>query len=169
MYYLPYIPTRATPFVVYSACMTLGANPPTISTFTYIGISKDGGQFATCVNAAVFITTDTGDATITRSKWYLQLTASEMDASNIIIAARDSGTAASNCCVILQTVTQQVSAVPAATASIYDKAVANYQYLHHKRTVTSTRETLYAYDGTTVVGTGTLSDDGTTFTKGAPA
>lgn len=63
----------------------------------------------------------------------------------------------------------QLAAIPAATGAIGLQVLAMWQYFFHKRTITATTELMKKADGTTTVGTSTLSDDGTTKTHGAVA
>jgi len=71
---------------------------------------------------------------------------------------------------VLQTDTfAELSAPPAATSSLKDKITWVFQWLRNKSTQTSTQRKLYADDGSTVVSTETVSDDGTTYTKGEQA
>jgi len=58
----------------------------------------------------------------------------------------------------------ELTVVPTVASTIQEKIEFIYQYLALKRTATSTVETLYNNSGT-ALGTSTLSDDGTTFTK----
>jgi len=60
----------------------------------------------------------------------------------------------------------ELGAVPAATASFADKLTWVFMLSRNKLTQTATTQTVYADDGTTSVATSTVSDDGTTFTKG---
>ena len=55
---------------------------------------------------------------------------------------------------------------PAATASLKDKIGYLYKAFRNKITQTSTALTIYADDGTTADQAATVSDDGTTFTRG---
>lgn len=63
-------------------------------------------------------------------------------------------------------VNSELSAVPAATASILSMIKWMFMLMRNKRTQTSTTELVKANDGSTTVGTATKSDDGTTFTRG---
>ena len=63
----------------------------------------------------------------------------------------------------------ELAAVPAANAPIVDKLNFIFMMLRNKITQTSTTKLLKADDGTTTVGTSTVSDDGTTFTQGEMA
>lgn len=56
--------------------------------------------------------------------------------------------------------------VPAATASLRKKIGWMFMWFRNKVTQTGTTSTLFADDGTTPVGTHTVSDDATTFTSG---
>lgn len=60
----------------------------------------------------------------------------------------------------------ELAAVPAATSSLKDKLTYLFMTARNKVTQTSTTRLLKADDGTTTVATETVSDDGTTFTKG---
>jgi hypothetical protein len=60
----------------------------------------------------------------------------------------------------------ELSAPPAATSSLKDKLVWLFMWARNKATATATERKLYADDTTTVVSTETITDDGTTFTKG---
>jgi len=59
----------------------------------------------------------------------------------------------------------ELETVPGSDSTLQEKLEFIFQYLAGKRTATSTLETMYKEDGTTAIGTATLSDDGTTFTK----
>lgn len=58
----------------------------------------------------------------------------------------------------------ELESVPSAGGTIQEKIEFIFQYLASKRTATSTLETMYKENGS-ALGTATLSDDGTTFTK----
>jgi hypothetical protein len=60
----------------------------------------------------------------------------------------------------------ELSAPPAATSSLKDKLVWLFMWARNKATATATERKLYADDTTTIVSTETITDDGTTFTKG---
>jgi hypothetical protein len=60
----------------------------------------------------------------------------------------------------------ELSAPPAATSSLKDKLVWLFMWARNKATATSSQRKLYADDTTTIVSTETITDDGTTFTKG---
>ena len=60
----------------------------------------------------------------------------------------------------------ELSALPGASPTILQLIQFLYQSIRFKETVTATTKTIYKDDGTTTLGTSTLSDDGTTFTRG---
>ena len=60
----------------------------------------------------------------------------------------------------------ELGSPPAATSSLKDKLVWLFMWARNKATATSSQRKLYADDVTTVVSTETITDDGTTFTKG---
>lgn len=60
----------------------------------------------------------------------------------------------------------ELSSVPSTTGSLRQKINFLFEYFRNKRTVTSSQETLLKEDATTTLGTSTIADDGTTFTKG---
>lgn len=59
-----------------------------------------------------------------------------------------------------------LSAVPGATASVFAGLNFMYMMTRNKLTQTATTQTLFKDDSATAVGTATVSDDGTTFTRG---
>lgn len=60
----------------------------------------------------------------------------------------------------------ELSSVPTTTGTLRQKIGLLFEYFRNKRTITSTTETLYKEDASTSLGTSTVTDDGTTFTKG---
>ena len=58
----------------------------------------------------------------------------------------------------------ELSAVPNVDATLAQQIQFLYQYFRNKKTVSGTQEKMYMEDGS-LVGTATLGDDGTTFTK----
>jgi hypothetical protein len=60
----------------------------------------------------------------------------------------------------------ELASPPAATSSLKDKLVWLFMWARNKATATATERKLYADDTTTIVSTETITDDGTTFTKG---
>ena len=63
----------------------------------------------------------------------------------------------------------ELTSPPAATSSLKDKLTWLFMYARNKVTQTATQRKVYLDDGTTVAGTSTTSDNGTTFTKGEDA
>jgi hypothetical protein len=66
----------------------------------------------------------------------------------------------------LDTAGTELSAVPTTTGTLRQKINYVFQYFRNRKTVTSSTETLFKEDASTSLGTATLADDGTTFTKG---
>lgn len=66
----------------------------------------------------------------------------------------------------VDTYASDLTAPPAATSTILAKLSWLFMLGRNKRTSTSTQEKLYKDDATTVAGTSTVSDDGTTATRG---
>lgn len=60
----------------------------------------------------------------------------------------------------------ELAAVPTTTSSLRTQLQFIFQYFRNKRTATEDTETLFKEDASTSLGTATLSDDGTTRTKG---
>lgn len=160
--YLPFNPIKGQAFRLYVNNMMVssssGVAVPTIASLTYT-ISKDAGAFASTTNAAV---------TITNSKGYIDLTSTEMTADVIIVSwVYGSGATTYSDSVIIYTQKAELASAPTLNSPISEKITAIFQYLFFKRTVTSSQEKTFISDGSTVLGTATLSDDGTTFTKGS--
>lgn len=59
----------------------------------------------------------------------------------------------------------ELEAIPSTGATWIEKLEFLFQYLALKRDATSTLETMYKDDGSTVLGISPLSDDGSKFTK----
>ena len=166
--YLPFRPIKGQQFTLYMPMAEL-TNPPNITSYTYLGVSKDGGQFTETTNAATFISTDSSDTITTRGRAYVVLTSTEMNADVLIVVANNSGSANQNSNVVIYTTVSELAAVPTLNSSISDKITAIFQYLFFKRTVTTSVETLYKSDSSTALATLALSDNGTTFTKAISA
>jgi hypothetical protein len=60
----------------------------------------------------------------------------------------------------------ELASIPTTTSPLRQQVQFVFQLFRNKRTVTVDTETLYKEDGSTVLGTSTISDDGTTFTHG---
>lgn len=100
----------------------------------------------------IIAATDAISASITALN---NLSAAEINAELVDVLRTDAGT--------------ELSAVPATTATLQEKIDFLFQYFRNKRTVTATTETLFKEDATTELGSATVSDDGSTFTKGEMA
>lgn len=60
----------------------------------------------------------------------------------------------------------ELTNIPTTTGTLRQKINFLFQYFRNKKTITTTTETLFKEDTSTVLGTSTISDDGTIFTKG---
>lgn len=128
-------------------------------------VSKDGAQMVTASNAPVHITAE--DTTVqNRGRWYIDLTATEMDADVVLLASSCSTSNTLSITIIIYTIADELAAAPTIATTIEQKIQAIFQYFFLKRTCTASAETLYKSDSSTANGTNTLSDDGTTVTKG---
>lgn len=58
----------------------------------------------------------------------------------------------------------ELSTIPDVDATLAEQIQFLYQYFRNKRTVSNTQEKMYMEDGS-LIGTSTLGDDGTTFTR----
>ena len=95
--------------------------------------------------------------------------ASAMFADNYITAINNLSTAQVNAEVVDALATDtyaEPTTVPAATSSLSDKIAYLFTRLRNKREQTSSAETIYQDDGSTVLATASKADDNTTFTKG---
>lgn len=166
--YLPFKPIKGQPFRLSFTYSMVTGTSFYFTSIEYSGISKDGGQFTETANAPVYIVGDDTSPTVTALVPYIDLTAAEMNADVIVVLCKKTANAAF---VVFTIYTQpaELSAAPTLNSSLTDKITAIFQYLFFKRTVTATQEKLYKSDGSTVLGTGTLSDDATTFSKGQPS
>lgn len=68
--------------------------------------------------------------------------------------------------VLTSEVFAELSAIPGASSTILERISLLFTLARNKMTQTSTLQTLFADDGTTAIGTASVSDNGTTFTKG---
>ena len=166
--YLPFRPIKGQQFTLYFSSIGIDYNAQERARLFVISqssitwtISKDGGSFATPSNSVTEITTGHNS---------LVLTATEMAADVIILQGNFStGTVAPDSCamsVIIYTTLAELGAAPTLNSSIADKVTAIFQYLFFKRTVTATAEALFKDDTSTTLATNTISDNGTTVTKG---
>lgn len=127
--------------------------------------SQDGGSFADCTNEA---------SEIDSTGWYsLTLTAAELNYSTIAIRVQSSTDGIMPLAFMATTFTEplddantELAAIPTTTGSLRAMIQGLYQYFRNKREETAGVETLYKEDAATPLGTRTLADDGTTFTRG---
>jgi len=59
----------------------------------------------------------------------------------------------------------ELATVPTTTGTLRQMIQFLFQYFRNRKTVTATTETLFKEDASTSLGTATVSDDGTTFSK----
>lgn len=155
--YVNHYPVRNQAYRLYFCAVNPGSSDAFVSIGTNtISVSKDGSALVTATNAGVGL--DTG-------LFYVDLTATEMDA-DIVCVTFNGDTSRNDQTFVIKTIPGELSSIPTSTSDLFSRIVAIFQYLFFKRTVTATQEKLIKSDGSTVLGTGTLSDDGTTFTKG---
>ncbi len=124
-------------------------------------ISKDGAAFADCTNEATQIATSSGI-------YYLDLTNTEMNADTVAIIVK-SAEGLTTPLVIYPMDIQELSAVPGFSdgSTGLEEILSWILALNrNKITQTATTTTLKKDDGTTNLSTSTVSDDGTTFTRG---
>ena len=168
MIYLPFKPIKGQEFTLYfDGSFSSTSAPAADWTAIVFYISKDGGTFTECTNAGNNITHDSSNTAGTRGRGYIVLTATEMDAGVVLVDILSGGSNSLINTIVIHTTVSELAASPTLNSSIADKITAIFQYLFFKRTVTATTETLKKSDGTTTLGTSTVSDDGTTFTHGA--
>jgi hypothetical protein len=67
---------------------------------------------------------------------------------------------------LLTSAQAEPAGVPAANATPMQKWAFMFASIRNRRTTTSTQDKIYADDASTVIATGALSDDGTTFERG---
>lgn len=60
----------------------------------------------------------------------------------------------------------ELASIPTTTGTLRQQIQYLFTYFRNKKTITSTTETLFKEDASTPLGTATLADNGTTFTKG---
>lgn len=86
------------------------------STFDYVGLSKDGGTFDACTNNPVEVAYDTGDGGGGARSWgryYIDLTAAEMNADFIIFGWSDNVSTGKRGSIFIKTTTIDEEAIPA--------------------------------------------------------
>jgi hypothetical protein len=126
-------------------------------------VSKDGGTFADCTNEATEIATGSG-------VYFLDLTATEMNADTVAIIVKTTTSGAKTTTLVCYPYTiAELSAAPAFGAggmSVEDALSWLVAQQRNKVTQTSTTTTLFKDDGSTTESTSTITDDGTTLTRG---
>jgi len=125
-----------------TACAT-----PTVSGVPEVDITH--------INGSVASGSGTPDVNVASISSGVDLTASMKSSINIEVLD-----------VLATDVFAELGSVPAASSSLKDKIAFLFMLARNKITQTSTTQLLKADDGSTTVGTATVSDDGTTFTKG---
>jgi hypothetical protein len=131
-------------------------------------VSKDKGNFADCSDEWTEIQT-TGIGAIT-------LTAGEMNCDLVIVKTTSSTVGVNFPLIVIHPYVDvmdiantELAAVPAATAGLRAMIQFICEKLIHKMTMNKDTgvETVFKANGSSSLGTGTHSDDGTTVTKGA--
>lgn len=160
---------RRAPF--YAVDATDGKTPETGVTFSgaEIKVSKNGGAESNFAGS----TTE-----LAGGLYYYEFTEGELDTAGFITARfNKSGVAPFvifaqvngikyGVDAALDASNTELSAIPSTTGTLRTFLQFVFQYFRNKRTVTTTVETLFKEDASTSLGTATVSDDGTTFTKG---
>lgn len=127
------------------------------STLAGGGYAGSVGQLITTnLNATVTSRQPSGNVTV----------ASNLDKTGYELTNADHVNIIANVDSALDAAGSELSAVPSTTGSLRQKINFLFEYFRNKRTVTSSQETLLKEDASTTLGTSTITDDGTTFTKG---
>jgi hypothetical protein len=150
--YIPFYPIRGQQFTVFGNLSPWGSYT-NYATPSSVYVSKDSGSLTECTNALV---TMGSNAAVT-------LTADEMDADVVLVEFRGGSYKG---VTVLYTQKSELASAPSINSSIAEKITAIFQYLFGKREVTASSMKVYKDDGTTELCSTTLSDDGTTVTKG---
>lgn len=123
-------------------------------------VSKDAGTFADCTNEATEIATSSG-------VYYLDLTATEMNADTVAIVVKTSSTGAVPTVLVLYPVSITEPSGPPAWPATVEGALGWLVALgRNKMTQTSTTTTLRNDADSATIATSAVSDDGTTYTRG---
>jgi len=126
-------------------------------------VSKDLGTFADCTNEATEIATASG-------VYYLDLTATEMNADIVTVIVKTSSSGAKTTVLTVPTVSiPEPTAVPAyGAAGVGIEGTLGWLLAHfrNKRTQTATTTTLRNDADSGTIATSTVSDDATTFIAG---
>lgn len=142
-----------------------------------ISLSKNGGAFATITPSVTELSNGwynlafTTSHTDTLGDFALHISGTGADDTDIldqvfVDAPVTSTQVATAISTELDTPVSELAAVPGASVSLRDMVKFIFEYLRNKRTITASTETLLKNDSSTSLGTSTVSDDGTTFTKG---
>lgn len=127
--------------------------------------SHDGSAFGDCTNEA---------AEIGSTGFYsLALVAAELNYSYVVVKVETSTDGIMPCHILLQTYEEpmdvantELAAIPTTVSGLREMMQFLFEYFRNARTETAGVESLKKEDGTTELGSRTLADDGTTFTRG---
>jgi len=162
---LPFKPVKGQAFTYVGSANIVSATAENYSASPTVYISKDGGALNSTANSPTAVYEGSPSYV---GYFTLALTSSEMDADFVVVVLR--GLAYSgwgeNQTIIIYTIPAELSAAPTVNSSIEEKITALWQYFFFKRTITASAEALFKDDGTTPLASNTLTDDGTTVTKG---
>lgn len=142
-----------------------------------IAVSKDGASFNTITPTVTELTNGwysialTSSHTDTLGDFAYHITGTGADSTDIldqviVDAGATPAQVATIVATVLDTPVSELASIPGTSASLRDMVKFIFQYLRNKRSITSLVETLFKFDSSTSLGTATIGDDGTTFTKG---
>lgn len=155
-----------------SMAADIAANETHLTDIKGTGFSKDTHSLPQCLTATGFSTHSAADIWAVASRsltdkagFTIAGTKNTLDDLNDL-AESNVQTAVD---AALDATGAELASIPSTSGSLRQKINYTFQYFRNKRTVTSTTETLYKEDGTTALGTASIADDGTTFTRGEAA
>lgn len=127
--------------------------------------SQDGGAFNDCTNES---------AEIGATGWYaLTLTAAELNFGVVSVRVQTSTAGIMPMAFMITTYTEplddaniELASIPTTISSLRAMLQFLFEYFRNARTETNVAESLKKEDGTTELGSRTLADDATTFTRG---
>jgi hypothetical protein len=123
-------------------------------------VSKDAGTFADCTNEATEIATASGI-------YYLDLTSTEMNADTVAVVVKTTSTGAVLPVIVMYpVVVAEPTAAPVWPMGIQSSLGWLVALARNKMTQTSTTTTLRNDADAATIATSTVSDDGTTGTRG---
>jgi hypothetical protein len=126
-------------------------------------VSKDGGTFADAASEATEIATSSG-------MYYLDLTATEMNADTVAIIVKTSTVGAKTTVLVCYPYAiTELSGAPAFGAGgmgVEEALSWLVAQMRNKVTQTGSTTTLFKDDGSTTLSTSALTDDNTTLTRG---